>query len=73
MAINIEKFAYQIRKLCGEYYSRNIDTEEYAAQRKVIFDNMENELRGHAVEQTTESDSLIDLVKSCIRKITPVE
>lgn len=73
MAISIQKHAEQIRKLCDEYYHRNIEYDQYAVQRNLILDTIESEMTGGVLAQTTQMNNIINAVKSYVRKITPVE
>lgn len=40
------KYAQQLRRLVEGYYYQQMTAEEYRAQRKVIFDHIENEFAG---------------------------
>jgi 2-oxoglutarate dehydrogenase complex dehydrogenase (E1) component-like enzyme len=73
MAIDISKYSEEIRKLCQEYYCRNIAYDEYKAKRDFILDNIESEMYGQPEQSDQNKDNILDIVKSCIKKLNPIE
>lgn len=43
MSEDMEKYSQQLRQLVEEYYQQQLSFEEYRAQRKLIFDQIESE------------------------------
>ena len=46
MSNDMIKYAPQLRRLIDDYYHQQITVEDYKAQRKLIFDQIEKELAG---------------------------
>jgi len=46
MIVDTNKYSDKIRKLCWEYYCRNITQTAYLIQRKIIFEEIEDEMYG---------------------------
>lgn len=62
MSDDMIKYAQQLRRLVEDYYYQQLTADEYRAQRKLIFDHIENELAGgyssgEAGQTATEGES----------------
>ncbi|MBI1422008.1 MAG: hypothetical protein GC149_00995 [Gammaproteobacteria bacterium] len=73
MSLDIEKQANQLRHLCEEYYGHNISRDEYISMRDSILDEVEELMHGRLDDEESGKDKILDMVRSYIRKITPVE
>jgi len=74
MAINFNKHSEEIRKICRDYYYRNISQQEFKDRRNSILDNIENEMFGQQSEpEDSQKENIMDMVKSCIKKLNPIE
>ena len=73
MLLDIDKYAKQLRHLCEEYYGRSISREEYVSMRNEVLDDVEDLMNGLIDEAEPGKEKILDMVRSYIRKITPVE
>jgi len=74
MAINFTKHSEEIRKICQDYYYRNISQKEFQDRRNSILDNIENEMFGQQSEpEDSQKENIMDMVRSCIKKLNPIE
>lgn len=53
----IKNYAQQLRQIVDDHYHQQITRDEYQAQRKIIFDCIESELRGSSGEDLKNGDS----------------
>ena len=73
MAIDITRHSEEMRKLCQEYYYRNITREEYKAKRDSILNAIEGEMYGKPLHDDYHKENILNIVKSCIKKLNPIE
>ena len=64
MSDDMIKYAQQLRRLVEDYYYQQMTADDYRAQRKLIFDHIENELAGgysgvEAEKKTAEGESTL--------------
>lgn len=73
MPVNMTKHSEALRKLCKEYYFRNITREEFKSRREEIFDNIENEILGKLPADESYDENILNHLKLCIKKLNPIE
>ena len=73
MAVDTRKYSEKIRKLCAEYYNRNIQHDEYMHQRNMVLNDLEREIYGETVTQEVQKDNFIGIVRSCFKKLSTTE
>jgi len=58
MLVNIKRYSEQLRRICDDYYSHNIDYLEFKELRKDILEQLDNEQKygtvGDEQEDTVE-------------------
>lgn len=58
MSDDMTIYSQQLRRLVDEYYHQQITVEDYRAQRKIIFDQIEMEQTGGGNSEAQKTDFL---------------
>lgn len=54
------KYSQQLRRLIDDYYHQQLSADEYRAQRKLIFDQLESEMTGRSSSSETAKVTSLD-------------
>lgn len=60
MSDDMIKYSQQLRRLIDDYYHQQMTSDDYRAQRKLIFDDIEREFTGRNNNNETRTAATLD-------------